>query len=490
MTRKVSSPHPPRKEKLKLSALVAKKIEQDIVRSGWQPGQVLATEPELIKRYGISRAVLREAISQVERKGIASMRRGHGGGLIVSESARTATIHALTTYLELTSADLGQMLEARALLDILSARLACENIGEKQVHQLNQELDKLSSTKLNLETAAQINLSIRRHIAEASGNPLISLFSDAIDNSCSDLVVFQYGQLYIFKDIRAKTAKTKTMLVKSIIAADEINAQQYARENIENQLSYYKNHLNKTRAELYTDHNINPSEGPIKLGHSVALRISHDIQVRQLPDGTRLGSEPELMEKYNISRAAFREAVRLLEAHAIVHARRGSGGGLTVGTPDPSDVIETVILYMGVMNHNSGSLMQVRESLELGAVQLAARRLTEEDRLKILQALDASESENADREFLDKTIALHQAIGDASHNRTLSLLLQVTLNCLARTYRFQDNCEPWMSQAKINHRLIVSALFDRNEGLAQRQMLRHLNMIRDWWLQQKAENRL
>ena len=62
---------------------VARNITQAIVVEGLQPGDLVGTEPELIEREGVSRALLREAVRLLEHHQIARMRRGPGGGLFV-----------------------------------------------------------------------------------------------------------------------------------------------------------------------------------------------------------------------------------------------------------------------------------------------------------------------------------------------------------------------------------------------------------------------
>jgi DNA-binding transcriptional MocR family regulator len=60
----------------KLAAGVARRILGDVMERGWPVGQVLGSQAELIERYGVSRAVFREAVRLVENQQIAFMRRG------------------------------------------------------------------------------------------------------------------------------------------------------------------------------------------------------------------------------------------------------------------------------------------------------------------------------------------------------------------------------------------------------------------------------
>src|SRR6202043_3013780 len=67
------------------AAAVATRIRHDIIAAGWPVGSVLASEPELLERYGVSRPVLREAGRILESQRVARMRRGPRGGLVVLE---------------------------------------------------------------------------------------------------------------------------------------------------------------------------------------------------------------------------------------------------------------------------------------------------------------------------------------------------------------------------------------------------------------------
>ena len=53
-----------------------------------------------------------------------------------------------------------------------------------------------------------------------------------------------------------------------------------------------------------------------------------DVVLNDWQVGAELGSEADLLRHYDVSRAVFREAVRLLEYFDAAKARRGPGGGL------------------------------------------------------------------------------------------------------------------------------------------------------------------
>jgi len=83
-----------------------------------------------------------------------------------------------------------------------------------------------------------------------------------------------------------------------------------------------------------------------KLAEQVASMLEDRILAMGWPVGQVIGSEPDLLAEYGISRAVFREAVRLLEHHSVARMRRGPGGGLVVATPDTSSVVRAATLHL------------------------------------------------------------------------------------------------------------------------------------------------
>lgn len=70
-----------------------------------------------------------------------------------------------------------------------------------------------------------------------------------------------------------------------------------------------------------------------KLGEIVAERIIAEIIQQGWREGEVLGTERDFMERYRVSRATFREAMRQVEWHGAAGMRRGANGGLVVKAP-------------------------------------------------------------------------------------------------------------------------------------------------------------
>jgi DNA-binding FadR family transcriptional regulator len=160
---------------LRLAERVARQIEREIVDLGWPVGKLIGSENELIERFGVSRAVFREAARIIEHLNVARMRRGPGGGLIVAEPEPEAVQRAIALYLRFTGVRPEQLFEARAALEIVCVGQAAERITEDGVQRLREVLQQE-------ETLQEEALGSGHHhdlhviIAELTGNPAMTLF--------------------------------------------------------------------------------------------------------------------------------------------------------------------------------------------------------------------------------------------------------------------------------------------------------------------------
>ena len=125
-----------------------------------------------------------------------------------------------------------------------------------------------------------------------------------------------------------------------------------------------------------------------RLAVALVKEIERDVVRRGWPVGAFLGSEPELIARYGVSRSVFREAVRLLDSHRVARMRSGPGGGLTVSEPDADAVIHAAELFLNYRRVSVGHLLQAREMVELAALRTAAEQLDEAAILRLRNVLD------------------------------------------------------------------------------------------------------
>jgi DNA-binding FadR family transcriptional regulator len=218
-----------------------------------------------------------------------------------------------------------------------------------------------------------------------------------------------------------------------------------------------------------------------RLAEMVALRIEQEIIERGWPVGETLGSEPELIERFGVSRAVFREAARIIEHHNVARMRRGPGGGLVISAPNPHAVQAAVGLYLRYVGVDREALFEARAALELAAVASAASMITEEGVAQMRDVL-ATEEEEGDRAILEAhSHRLHVVISEQTGNTAMTLFIEV-LTRLNEDMLIPDSArEEALPNATASyhraHVAIVEAIAAGNSGLAQHRMRRHLDAI-------------
>jgi DNA-binding FadR family transcriptional regulator len=232
---------------------------------------------------------------------------------------------------------------------------------------------------------------------------------------------------------------------------------------------------------LRRDHDAEP-RGDAPMSERLAATMREDIERAGWRVGQVIGSEPELLERYGASRVAFREAVRLLEHHKAARMRRGPGGGLFVAAPDASSVVRAAELVLAFSKVQTRQLLQARSALELAAVRLAAERCDDQAAATLRAALAAEHAAEGRRKLRAAFHEVHRALARACGSRPISLFVDVLTDLTERdptthqVYRREEE-ERVKTSVRHAHESIVDAVTRGDAALAQRRMLRHLEVL-------------
>src|SRR5262249_4520590 len=99
---------------------VVDQVQQLIAKGHLESGDRLPREDELVTKFGVSRTVLREALSRLEATGLVTIQRGRG--MFVAEPSGVASCARLIrNAMTLTSKDLAQFMEFRRIIECQAA---------------------------------------------------------------------------------------------------------------------------------------------------------------------------------------------------------------------------------------------------------------------------------------------------------------------------------------------------------------------------------
>ncbi|WP_020570484.1 FadR/GntR family transcriptional regulator [Neolewinella persica] len=197
------------------------------------------------------------------------------------------------------------------------------------------------------------------------------------------------------------------------------------------------------------------------------------INYKNLEPGDKLPSERVLAEKFGVSRRNIREAIETLEFYKLLKSIPQSGTFIAnIGQVALNGMVDDILRLRG---HDFKSLVETRLLLESKAVELAAKRRTEEDLELIGVALDSYRKKVVNREdALQEDLLFHLAIARASGNSTMNaLMLQITPKIISvfENNRVCDDKEDVTNLRK--HELIFEAIKNQNVEMAVKSMEEH-----------------
>jgi DNA-binding FadR family transcriptional regulator len=322
----------------KLARVVAHRLEDEIVERGWPVGDVIGSETELLQRFGVSRAVLREAVRLVEHTGAARMRRGPGGGLVVAEPNRDAVVRAMGIWFAFVGVTLAEMLEARLPVLVELSRLAAQRVDDAAAARARAAAAEIAAADMPLARRLGAGDAL---IAGLGGNPALSLVREGI--SQLGLRRLRSGRSW-FEPAFTAADESAAMaahvdLVDAVVDGDGDRAADILTRHTELLLARLREGAPRRDGRRAA-----PAVG--KLAERVAEAMHDDIERRGWPIGDVLGSEADLIERYGVSRAVLREAVRIVEHHGAIRTKRGPRGGFVVQAPDRSALVRAARLVL------------------------------------------------------------------------------------------------------------------------------------------------
>ncbi|OON63043.1 GntR family transcriptional regulator [Massilia sp. KIM] len=155
----------PRKHR-NLAQGVVEAISNSIRRGDLKPGDKLPTESAMMAQHGVSRTVVREAISHLQAGGMVQTR--HGIGTFVLERAQAGL--GLEAEKILTLRDVLAILELRIGVETETAGLAAARRSSGQVAELGATLAEMQRAMAEGRPAVEADKRFHLLIAQATGN--------------------------------------------------------------------------------------------------------------------------------------------------------------------------------------------------------------------------------------------------------------------------------------------------------------------------------
>ncbi|MFJ8713237.1 FadR/GntR family transcriptional regulator [Streptomyces violaceus] len=160
MFSKVSGP-------VRLADQVAATLSEEIESGRLAEGDRLPTEVELVRQLGVSRTVVREALSRLRNAGLIEPRQGIGV-FVLPRRTRPLDLEAADT-----KAKVLQIVEVRRAMEGEAAHLAATRATPLDLARMRQALDAIDSAVGAGGDGVDEDLAFHRSIAESTGNTVM-----------------------------------------------------------------------------------------------------------------------------------------------------------------------------------------------------------------------------------------------------------------------------------------------------------------------------
>ena len=179
--------------RVKLYEEVAARIRDLIADGELRPGQALPSERKLAEQFKVGRAVIREAIRQLEVSGLVESR--HGGGNYVREITVEHLVAPIASVLNGMSHLREELIDARLFFEPQIARAAAARATPEDLQLLEDVIRRQEARTANDKSGAQEDAEFHDLLAQATHNTVVERAMEAIDNLLEESRARYFGSV-------------------------------------------------------------------------------------------------------------------------------------------------------------------------------------------------------------------------------------------------------------------------------------------------------
>ncbi|WP_426561287.1 FadR/GntR family transcriptional regulator [Angustibacter sp. McL0619] len=211
----------------RLPDVVARQIEEHVFAQNLVDGDQLPTEAQLSAQYDVSRTVVREATRILEQRGLVTIRPGRGMLVAKPDGGPVARQYALLLRSNPVAFD--QLMDTRLLVEVHLTGLAAENRTVEDVAAMRSGLTAARANRQDYDLCLTEDLRLHALVGQASGNPLMSLFVDPVNQCLRE----SYRSKASYLSRLDSTLEEHEHIVDAIAAGDAESARDASRRHLE-----------------------------------------------------------------------------------------------------------------------------------------------------------------------------------------------------------------------------------------------------------------
>jgi GntR family transcriptional repressor for pyruvate dehydrogenase complex len=214
----------------KLSDVITERLESMILDGTLVSGEKLLPERLLAEQFQVSRPSLREAIQNLQAKGL--IERKQGGGTFVSQNLSAQMTDPLLALVASRPETQFDLLEFRHALEGMSAYYAALRGQAEDYEALNSALNNLPDASSNIEQEATALVEFYLTMAKASHNMVLLHVMRSMKKMLHDNILRNLEMLREGAQVEDKIREQRLAIVNAISAQDPEAARKASNEHL------------------------------------------------------------------------------------------------------------------------------------------------------------------------------------------------------------------------------------------------------------------
>jgi GntR family transcriptional repressor for pyruvate dehydrogenase complex len=216
-----------------LSDRLAQALATEIRAGQWTPGSRLPTESALSERHGVSRTVVREAVSQLKSLGLVEARQGSG---VYVKAAGFAPLN-FAAGTDRSREAVIQIVEVRRALEAEVAALAARRRRAADLRRIRQAVRALDLAVAAGGDGVEEDVAFHRAIADAAANPFLLETLGYLGQFLRGATRVTRANEARREDFARQVRDEHEAIVLAIEAGDALRAQQAAARHMDNAIA-------------------------------------------------------------------------------------------------------------------------------------------------------------------------------------------------------------------------------------------------------------
>jgi DNA-binding FadR family transcriptional regulator len=214
---------------------IADELRALIVNGDLAEGESLGREPDLVERFGVSRPSLREALRILEAEGLITVVRGVLGGVIVHQPNERMTARTAALVLQARNVTLGDVHEARTMIEPAAVRVLASSPRRKSVDELRTLIERQRAVIDDPEAFGHANARFHERLVELAGNQTLSIVGEMLNEIVARAVtaVSQSNSRRNSLATRQRGIRSQERLLELIAIGASIDAEAHWRAHME-----------------------------------------------------------------------------------------------------------------------------------------------------------------------------------------------------------------------------------------------------------------